>query len=367
MNTKGSLRALLIPCLFWILICPISCRAAEKKILANDAAIAYSGRVGHEGTATVIYWSGTNVRFSMDGNGVQAEIDDQKGDNYFNIIVDGKVHSKFNPDAGKKVYTLVSGLPKGRHTIELFKLTEERHGRTKLFGLTIMNGALLEKPAEHKRKIEFYGNSITSGYSLEDSAGDSNKPEYFNNYKSYAAITARHFDADYYCISKSGIGVTVSWFPIIMPEMYDRLDPSDPKSKWDFEKYTPEVVVVNLLSNDIDLVNMPKDENFIARFGDKKPSNDFICNAYKVFLMSIRQKYPSAWIVCTLDAWKDPESDGHRFPGIIRRAVDELNDARVKAHFFDYPRQHKKGHPKVKDHESMAASLIAFLEMNVQW
>jgi hypothetical protein len=42
----------------------------------------------------------------------------------------------------------------------------------------------------------------------------------------------------------------LSWFPLIMPEMYDRADPTDSTSKWDFSKYTPDVVVINLFQND---------------------------------------------------------------------------------------------------------------------
>ena len=42
----------------------------------------------------------------------------------------------------------------------------------------------------------------------------------------------------------------VSWFPLIMPEMYDRLTPTEASSKWDFSSYQPDVVVVNLFQND---------------------------------------------------------------------------------------------------------------------
>ena len=73
---------------------------------------------------------------------------------------------------------------------------------------------------------------------------------YTNNYLSYAALTARYFDAGYQCICKSGIGVTISWFPLTMSEMYDRLVPTNPDSKWDFSLYTPDIVVVNLFQND---------------------------------------------------------------------------------------------------------------------
>ena len=95
----------------------------------------------------------------------------------------------------------------------------------------------IEEKAQKKRKIEFYGDSITAGYAVEDTTGkDSPDSTYTNNYLSYASITARHFDAEYSFIIKSGIGVTISWFPIIMPEIYDLTDPQDPQSKWDFSK-----------------------------------------------------------------------------------------------------------------------------------
>jgi len=41
----------------------------------------------------------------------------------------------------------------------------------------------------------------------------------------------------------------------IMPEMYDGLNPADGNSKWNFNEYTPDVVVVNLFQNDSWLVN----------------------------------------------------------------------------------------------------------------
>ncbi len=119
------------------------------------------------------------------------------------------------------------------------------------------NAKILEPSRLPKRKIEFFGNSITCGYAINDKVHDSPNGYYENNYDAYAAITARHFNAQYHCTSKSGIGIIVSWFPLIMPEMYDRLDPTDSASKWDFSKYTPDLVVINLLQNDSWIVNMP--------------------------------------------------------------------------------------------------------------
>ena len=43
----------------------------------------------------------------------------------------------------------------------------------------------------------------------------------------------------------------VGWFPEIMPEIYDRLNPMEPNSKWDFIKYSLDIVVINFFQNDI--------------------------------------------------------------------------------------------------------------------
>ncbi len=81
-------------------------------------------------------------------------------------------------------------------------------------------------------------------------------------------MIARHYDAEYHCTCKSGIGITISWFPVIMPEIYDLLNPEDPQSIWDFSLYQPDVVVINLMQNDSWLVNLPDHEEFQVRFGE---------------------------------------------------------------------------------------------------
>ena len=75
---------------------------------------------------------------------------------------------------------------------------------------------MLPPSVAKRHKIEFYGDSITSGYAIEDYDGGNNSylPPYKNNYLTYASLTARHYDAQYYCISKSGIGITVGLYAL---------------------------------------------------------------------------------------------------------------------------------------------------------
>lgn len=237
--------------ILFLLVYFVGAEAQDKLLKFDDQRITYSGRTNFKTDAAELSWPGASVKINFTGTGIGAVLKDQDTSNYYNVILDGKVISKIRPDTSRKNYTLASGLSSGKHTLELFKRTEWDKGKTWFYGfMPIKEASLLPASKLQKRKIEFYGNSITCGYATEDYKNDSSIGYFENNYLSYAAITARHFDAQYSCIAKSGIGVLVSWFPLIMPEMYDRLDATDSTSKWDFAKYTPDLVVINLFQND---------------------------------------------------------------------------------------------------------------------
>jgi hypothetical protein len=289
---------------------------------------------------------------------------DEKSWNYFNVVIDGDSVRYFKADSVPTYHTLVQGLTRGEHTVEIIKRNESGLGRTWLYGLQT-NGNFLPHNSNTDRVIEFFGNSITVGYAIEDyTGGDSPDSTFTNNYFSYAAITARHFNADYYCTSKSGIGILVSWFPLTMPEMYDRLDPTDPKSKWDFKKVTPDIVVINLFQNDSWLVNMPDHPSFKERFGNQAPDKEVIVRAYRSFVSAVRDKYPDALIICALGNM-DATKEGSLWPGYVSKAVSDLNDKRILTHFF--PFMNKAGHPRKEDNELMAKSLIDFIKSNSDW
>ena len=317
------------------------------------------------GDSTALSWTTNSIRINFTGTGIKAMLKDERGENYFKIIIDGKLMPDLDLDATKHLYTIAAGLKPGKHSLELFKRTEWQFGKTWFYGIMPENGVVVAAPVPHKRKIEFYGNSITCGYAVLDTAGkDRGTNDFEDGYLSYAAITARHFEADYSCISKSGIGITVSWFPLIMPEMYDRLNAADPNSKWDFKKYTPDVVVVNLFQNDSWIVKLPANEQFKARFGSVPPTSVQIIEAYKKMVANIRSKYPKAQIICALGSM-DATKAGSPWPGYIDAAVSQLQDKNIKTHFFAY--KNTPGHPSKSEQQVMANDLISYIDKNIKW
>jgi hypothetical protein len=342
------------------------CNAQTKTIAFSNPNIYYEGRIVFRKDAAELSWPGTSICISFVGTGVSAILKDSDTANYYNIIVDEKDIFVIHTDTLKRSYVLTSGLPERKHKVQLFKRTESDKGKTWFYGFeSSYIKKILPLRDNKKRKIEFYGNSITCGYAIEDFSGKDSWYGYFeNNYLTYAALTARYFDAKYFCISKSGIGVMISWFPIIMPEMYDRLDPTDSTSRWDFTKYSPDIVVIDLFQNDSWLIKMPEHEQFKTRFGTTAPDENYIISSYKNFVMSIRKRYPDASIICSLGNM-DATIDGSLWPEYIRKAVGKLQDQKIYIHFFKY--KNSNGHPKVYEQKTMAESLIDFIESNIKW
>ena len=346
----------------------ISCSDKKELIVdPSDPAIEYSGRINRSSEESVgLNWPGSSIRINFEGASIAVLLQDESGDNYYNVILDNDSIFILRPQTIKQYQVLASNLSKGPHTIELFRRTEWDRGPTDFYGFKVdTNAKLLAKSPPKKRKIEFYGDSITAGFAVEDTSGkDLYDSIYTNNYASYAAITARHVEADYQCICKSGIGITVSWDPLIMPELYNRLIPTDSTSKWDFSLYRPDVVVVNLFQNDSWLVNITEHPEFIKRFGDEKPDEAFIISAYQEFIAGLRTHYPAANIICTLGSM-DATKDGSLWPGYVQKAVASLKDENIYTHFMPY--EESSAHPNVQQQKNMANSLIEFIEKTIEW
>ena len=333
----------------------------------SNPEISYLGRIDTTTTdAAELYWSGSSIQLNFEGETVYALIENERKGNYYNLIIDKDSISIFSPDTTKTYVEIAKNLSKGKHSVELFRRNDWGRGKTKFYGFKIIGKPkVLPKSSPQKRNIEFYGNSISTGYAVEDYSGkDSPDSTYTNNYKSYATLTARHFNAGYQCICKAGIGVMISWFPVIIPEIYNRINPEDPNSKWDFSNFKPDVVVVNLFQNDSWLVNLPDHEEFKSKFGAIKPTEDYIINSYKNFIANIRQQYPEAKIISMLGNM-DATKNGSKWPGYIKKAIDSLDDSNMFTHFV--PFKESPGHPTEKEQEIIAKSLIEFIEDYIDW
>src|SRR5579872_3274366 len=103
--------------------------AQTAVITSHDPHIRYMGRINMLDEAAELSWSASSAKINFYGTGVKATIKDERGDNYYNVIVDGKLVSVLHPDSVQKEYTLATALPATNHTLELFKRTEWPMGK----------------------------------------------------------------------------------------------------------------------------------------------------------------------------------------------------------------------------------------------
>lgn len=333
---------------------PASSGTARLELVqADNPHYVYAGRVNFsDSTAPKFYWAGNSATIGFTGRTISVVLDNPAGDNYFDVIIDGDgghrhvIHCR----KGRHVYAVDAHLASARHTVKIVRRVDPTYSVTDFEGIEIGKTDSVFRPVRHHTlRIEFYGDSITSGYGVLDATRkDNQNPASMDAYAAYDAIASRHLHADYRSISLSGIGILKSWFPLVMPQMYDRLNPGDPNSHWNFSKWTPNVVVINLLQNDSWL--LPKEKH--------PPSNQQIIDAYARFVQSLRAHYPHAAIICMLGNM-DITKKGSPWPGYVEAAVQHLR-AHGDHHLYTLfvPYKNTPGHPNIAEQRSMAGMLV---------
>ncbi|MCS6823905.1 MAG: GDSL-type esterase/lipase family protein [Cytophagaceae bacterium] len=287
--------------------------------------------------------------------------------NYYYIIVDDQAPELVPWDDGKEVHKLRK-LNNGIHEVTIFKRTEALVGDGEFLGLEIESGKSL-LPLENipQRKIEFIGNSITCGYGNEGDSKDCPfSPETENNYMAYGAITARALNAQYMAVAYSGKGMYRNYDESTKETMsliYDRIFPHEPSPKWNFDKWKPDVVVINLGTND---------------FAKGNPDSTIFCNTYLNFVKRIRNYYPQAHIFCISgpmmsDTWPPGNKAWTTIKNYITACVKKmevLGDKKVYSYFLTPQGEGDYGcdwHPNVKRHQKMANELTAFIKSKTAW
>lgn len=329
-----------------------------KKIRFRNTNICTEGRIEKTDTSLNMYWSASSITIKFYGSELQVKLSDLTGRNDFEVIIDQDSSYHLDLKKGKHDYQLTK-LPLDTHTVCLFKRTEYDRGPTSFYHFKLDPNATVLKALKKEKSIVFYGNSITAGYSIDDYSGsDSPNGTHTNCYPGYAYQTAKHFDAGYKLICKSGIGVMVSWFPYIMDDIYDKVNPIDQKSIHEFND-DKNVVVINLGQNDKWLTKKTSHTEYKRHFAKEEPTDSLIIARYKQFVSKIRTKYPNSNIICALGSM-DATSRNSQWPSFVRTAVDQLNDSKI--YTFNFTHTAFNGHPKLEQHKQMSEELIGFIE-----
>lgn len=334
---------------------------------ADDKYVRTIGRSLFLNNIRYLSWSCSAVEFVFTGTKVTAEIwTDWVLDEPWKGIFQGQLavfindekepSTRFAVESGINSYTIYESDNAKTVKIRIVKLSESAFSKVGIISISADGEPSPTLPLT--RRMEFIGDSITCGFGIEGkSAEEGFQTKTENSYINYASKTARSFDAEYNLISWSSIGVyssdtktdeiNDSW---IMPMLYDYTDIGiegiigiEQHIPWDFESFVPEVIVINLGTNDASFT-----KNIPERIEGFK-------QAYMKFLSDIRSKNPSSHIICALGMM------GNELYPAVAEAAESMNDSKIHSLEFDVQRPEdgigSEKHPNYVTHNKAAAKL----------
>lgn len=328
-------------------------------VSATESAIRYVGRFDtRDAAGPRCAWPASTVRIRFQGTALNAVLNEQ-GDDRWQVEIDGKPTTVLSPDKGEHRYAVASGLSDEVHTVSLAKATEGFVGITQFLRFEISGRLLDSMPLQ--RRIEVIGDSISCGYGNEGANQNEHyTPKTENAYYTYGAFAARALNADYDCVAFSGRKM---WPDNTIGELYDRSLTFDAGSAWVFSRWTPDVILINLATND---------------FGKAIPDKAGWTEAYIAFIKRLRMHYPSAMIYCAIgpmmadsSATNKPLTVLREYIAKIKHDINSGGDERIRV--IDFGTQDPKNglgsdwHPNIKTHELMAKQLVAALHKDMSW
>lgn len=353
------------------------------------------GRTDWKGDGPLLlYWSASGIEFKVAASELWVRIETEYDlyEQWLAIEVNGCQVARMMLKRGGQDICIFRGMnPTTVKTVRLFKEMQalgENPSRFVIHSLSA-DGKFLSIPPK-KHKIEFVGDSITSGEGLNGAHEEMDWiPMFFGTCEHYANYVAKAFDADYHLISQSGWGVYCGWDNNIhttLPEIYTKVcgaasgeenASEGSMNEYDFSSWQPEVVVINLGTNDEGAFhNAPYTDSQTGKTYAQLLNADGtyetasvlrIVRAVDGFLGLVRMKNPDAKIVWCYGAL------GDGLMTYLKQAIHEYSD-RTGDKNVDLLRLPNTAadafgsrmHPGRESHKRMANTLIAYLQKVLQ-
>lgn len=352
----------------------------EKKYSPSDEYIKTLGRTEYindtlwmalSGTGAEFTFTGTNATITMQAD--TALMGDRNSQARIAIFVNGECVVDDMIDTMAEVYKVFESTEPAECTIKVVKLSESAMSTVGLKSIEVTSIGDIKPTPQKEHFIEFVGDSITCGYGVDDEVKEHNfstKTE--NVMKAFAYKTAMALDADYSMVSYSGHGIVSGYTGTgekveaqLVPPYYTKLGfsyatymkrtPFD--VEWDFTKRQPDLVVINLGTND---------DSYVGK--DAARQDEFVAG-YVDFLKVVRKNNPNATILCTYGVMTD-----ELYPQVEEAATTysaETGDTNVYSLKFDV-QSARDGyaadwHPTEKTHSKAAEKLTSKIKEIMGW
>lgn len=287
--------------------------------IADEGHVKCIGRTCMDGNIRWLICSGSGIEFyaklkrvdiTVAGGFAAMKADNEPYYARIAIYVNGDRVIDAWINEAEKTYTAFSSREEENIHIKVIKLSEASASICGIKRISVKDDGEIYPVEKESHKIEIIGDSITCGYGVDDG----NKEHHFTTLtedvtKSYAYLTAEALEADYSIFSISGYGIISGYTDTgvknttgIITGYYEKVGFSNDKYNavkdidsipWDFHKFQPELVVINLGTND---------DSYCQ--DDKERQAEFI-KRYEEFLKTVRKNNPQAKILCTLGIMGD--------------------------------------------------------------
>ena len=359
--------------------------------LSEIAYLKVHGRTARNLAPLTLFWTGSGIELNIKASELWIEFEASYDiyEPWIAVTVNGALVSRQMVTGGRHWICIFRGMNKDavkniRILRETQALNEDPNSRLQIHKIKC-DGEFM--PVEDRPyKIEFIGDSITSG---EGAVGAKQEMEWimmwFSAVHNYTYMVAEELNADYRVFSQSGWGVYTSWnnnpnrnIPAHYEKICSTIEGETVKALGghednDFNTWQPDVIVVNLGTNDEAAFHNPmwKDETtgrvYKQRLNEDGTYNEEDLknfeNAVAKFLKKLRKYNPGAHIV-----WAYGMLGSGIMPA-IKRAVEEYKkqtgDENVSVLLLPETTEETAGarmHPGFLSHKKAARVLADYIK-----
>ncbi len=356
----------------------------------DQSCLKIWGRTNGNLEPLTVFWTGGGIELNVRASELWLEIetDYDTYELWGSVLVNGAHVSRQMLSKGRYWMCLFRNMDAGcvkniRFMRDLQAMSDDPGAKLQIHA--VRTDGAFEPVEDRPYKIEFIGDSITSG---EGTIGAKEENDwismFFSSVHDYASLVSDACNAECHIISQSGWGVVSGWDNnpnCSLPKYYEQLcgvlkgkrnHVLGADQPYDFTLWQPDVVVINLGTNDGGALEQPewedpvtgetfkqhKEEDGSVREADAERFRQGVID----FLKLLRTKNPSAHLIWAYGMLGAP------MMGLIKEAVYryqcEAQDEKVSFLLLPDTTQETVGarcHPGKKSHERAAAVLTDYI------
>ena len=338
-----------------------------------------------------LFWTGSAIELNGKGSElwIEVEVAFDTYEPWISIVIDSVLIARQMLIAGRYWICIFRGM--NENTLKNVQIVRDVQAMNGDFGCSLQIHAakfdgeflpIIEKPY----KFEFIGDSITSGEGAIGAIGEEDWiPMWFSAINNYSKMTAAAMNAEYRIMSQSGWGVLSGWDNnphSNIPEYYEKVcgilsgernEALGALKENDFDSWQPDVVVVNLGTNDVGAFNSPEWKDEVTGKTYKQHRNEdgtfkeedlrSFEKAAENFLSKLRKYNKNAIIIWVYGMLGIPIMPS------IYRAVDNYTkkSGDKKVSVFQLPNTTEetfgaRSHPGILAHEKAAKELTGYIK-----